>query len=200
MHKLIYQEFERICSRFEIKGSVLEVGAIPTDKSLLCMKSIRDAKEKIGINLNEPSQYKDFKILQGNANDMSIFEDGKFDAVLCNATLEHDIFFWKTISEIHRVTKSGGLIIMGVPGFKHFKIDNLKSKLIKKRFFRKLGANKYLNLLFTATITFQIHAAPSDYYRFSIQSMKDFLLKDLENTTVFSIMLPPRLIGFGIKK
>src|SRR5688500_14298075 len=99
MHRRILQEFERICSERGIRGSVLEVGAVPSDESLLCMKSLEHATEKIGIDLNSPSEYKDFKIVQGNANAME-FDDNRFDAVVCNAVLEHDKYFWKTVQEV----------------------------------------------------------------------------------------------------
>jgi hypothetical protein len=48
---------------------------------------------------------------------MSRFADGEFAAVLSNATLEQDPYFWKTVGEIHRVTSSGGFIAIGVPGY-----------------------------------------------------------------------------------
>ena len=123
MHPKVYREFERICSERNAGGIVLEIGAIPSDLSLLNMKSLQNATEKIGINLDGPYKYKDFYIVKGNANSMTCFEDNKFDTVLCNAMLEHDKFFWKTISEIRRVTKPGGLIVIGAPGYIEFPIE-----------------------------------------------------------------------------
>jgi len=60
---------------------------------------------------------------------------------------------------------------------------------------RNLSTNQYLNLFFTATITFQIHDAPGDYYRFSPQAFKEVLFEDFDNVEVHEIMLPPRIIG-----
>src|SRR5262245_31372980 len=100
MHPRTFKEFERICSTRRAGGRVLEIGAVPADYSLLCMKSIASATEKIGINLDGPYEYQDFTILKGNANAMDCFSDGQFDTVLCNAVLEHDPFFWKTLAEI----------------------------------------------------------------------------------------------------
>src|SRR5882757_9510429 len=114
MHPLMYQEYERICTERPIRGSVLEVGAVPSDLSLLGMKSLQHASSKIGIDLDGPHEYRDFKIVKGNANSMDCFQDNQFDAVLCNAVLEHDKYFWKTLQEIKRVTKPGGLIVIGV--------------------------------------------------------------------------------------
>lgn len=54
MHARVYKEYEQICSEMNIAGSVLEVGAMPSEKSLLCMKSLSNASEKVGINLMGP--------------------------------------------------------------------------------------------------------------------------------------------------
>lgn len=200
MHPRIYQEFEQICSKRHISGSVLEVGAIPSKMSLLCMKSLESATEKVGINLDGPHDFKDFRIHKGNANFMDCFEDNRFDVVLCNAMLEHDKHFWKTIAEIKRVTKPGGLIVIGTPGYKYLKIEKVKSILRKIPLIRHLSSNQYLNLFFSATITFQIHAAPGDYYRFSPQAFKEVFFEDIDDVEVRSVMLPPRIIGAGTKK
>jgi len=200
MHKRVYKEFEKICSSWHIIGSVLEVGATPNDKSLLCMESLKNAKEKIGLNLDGPHDYKDFKIIKGNANKMDFFENEQFDAVLSNATFEHDKYFWKSISEIKRVIKPGGLVVIGTPGYSYFKIEELKKLFRKIPIINKLQKNQYLNMLFTATITFQIHSAPGDYYRFSPQTFKDVFFEDFENIKIYSIMLPPRIIGVGTKR
>ncbi len=151
MHKTIYQAFERICSERNAGGAVLEVGAKPSAKTLLAMKCLENAREKIGINLNPSATFADFEVVQGNANDMSIFPDDRFDTVLCNAMLEHDKFFWKTISEIYRVTR------------------------------------------------FKVHNAPGDYYRFSRQAVEEVLLAGMNNIQSEVVMLPPRIIGSGIK-
>ncbi len=199
MHPRVYQEFEQICSKRRVSGSVLEVGAIPSKMSLLCMKSLEKCYEKIGINLNGPYKFRDFKIMKGNANSMTCFENNRFDVVLCNALLEHDKYFWKTIAEIKRVTKSGGLIVIGAPGYTFLKAEKIKSTLRRIPLIRDFSQNQYLNLFFTATITFQIHNAPGDYYRFSPQTFKEVFFDGMDDVEVRSIMLPPRIIGAGIK-
>ncbi|HKV41051.1 MAG TPA: hypothetical protein VJX67_17725 [Blastocatellia bacterium] len=68
MHRRVFEEFERIVSERGVGDSVLEVGAVPSNQSLLCMTSLRHTNEKIGINFDGPHEYKDFKILKGNAN------------------------------------------------------------------------------------------------------------------------------------
>lgn len=179
---------------------MLEVGAIPSNGSLLAMKSLANVVEKIGINLDGPHEFEDFKILQGNANAMHCFADERFDAVLCNAVFEHDKYFWKTVAEIKRVTKPGGLIVISVPGFTVLKAEKIKSFLKKVPLVRRLKANEHLNMFFTATITYQIHNAPGDYYRFSPQTFTDIFFENLNDVEVRSVMLPPRLIGVGTKQ
>ena len=44
------------------------------------------------------------------------FIDTYFDFCICAETLEHDTAPWLTAREVYRVSKSGGLIIITVPG------------------------------------------------------------------------------------
>jgi SAM-dependent methyltransferase len=163
------------------------------------MRSLEGAAEKIGINLNGPHEFEDFKICKGNANRMDCFEDERFDVVLCNAMLEHDKQFWKTIAEIKRVTKPGGLIVIGTPGYTRFKAEKVKSVLGRIPVIRSFSSNQYLNLCFNATITYQIHNAPGDYYRFSPQAFKEVFFEGIDDVEVRAIMLPPRIIGVATK-
>jgi len=177
MHKKVYRKFEKICSKFEIRGCVLEVGAMPEESSLLNMPCLKHASEKIGINLEGPYQYKDFPIIKGNANSMGCFNDGQFDAVLCNSVLEHDKYFWKTVSEIKRVTRKDGLIVIGAPGF----------------------TESHTLPLSVATAVLAVHNFPGDYYRFSPQAFKEIIFDGLKDVRIFSVMSVPRIIGCGIK-
>src|SRR5271169_4578261 len=118
MHPTIFAAFRQILSGLSIQGRVLEVGAVPSTSSLLAL-DVLDKSERLGINLGGNSEFGGFKIIQGNGNDMHMFPDGHFDCALSNATIEHDPFFWKTISEIRRVLRSGGVMVMGAPGFTH---------------------------------------------------------------------------------
>lgn len=195
MHPIVYAEFEKICSTRNASGYVLEVGAIPFDDSLLNMKSLKNAEKKIGINLDGPYTYKDFHIVQGNANSMTGFENEMFDTVLCNAMLEHDKFFWKTISEIKRVTKSGGLIVIGTPGYVQYPVERYIYRFVNKIPFIR----HYIECLFTSTVTLVVHEYPGDYYRFSIQTYKEVFFEGMRDVEVRSIMVPPRIIGVGIK-
>lgn len=200
MHQKIYQKFETICVAQNISGSVLEIGAIPSNMSLLAMKSLDKATEKIGINLDGPHEFADFKILKGNGNYMDCFEDEKFDAVLCNATLEHDKYFWRTLAEINRVTKPGGLVVIGVPGYGVTRMDRWQKAARGWRIMRSLKQKHYMDVFLSSTITFQIHNHPGDYYRFSQQAVREVLFEGMDNVEIWSIMQPPRIIGLGIKR
>ena len=177
MHREVYRKFEKICSKLSIRGCVLEVGAIPAELSLLNMPCLKHASKKIGINLEGPYQYRDFSIIKGNANSMDCFSDGQFDAVLCNSVLEHDKYFWKTVSEIKRVTGTGGLIVIGAPGF-------TQSHVVPSS-----GAAAVL----------AVHNFPGDYYRFSQQAFKEVIFDGLKDVRIFSVMSVPRILGCGIK-
>lgn len=197
----VYLEFERICARRHAGGAVLEVGAVPSDLSLLCMKSLH-ATEKVGINLDGPTEYKDFTVLRCNSNHMDCFEDGRFDTVLCNATLEHDKSFWKSVAEMKRVTKSGGLIVIGTPGYVRYPLERFKLKLGRLQnipILKKVFAHPNMFWLFRGTLTIDVHYAPGDYYRFSVQTIREVFFEGMRDVEVCSVMVPPIIIGSGIK-
>lgn len=197
MHKTVFEKFEEICSGLHIRGSVLEVGATPDDTSLLNMKALDAAAEKIGLNLDGPHHYGNFQIIRGNANAMTCFEDNRFDVVLCNSVLEHDRCFWKTLSEITRVTRSGGIVVIGAPGYGPFPGNKfvLGMAHLLSRVFPRVMAAFPVN----SAITLKLHSYPADYYRFSEQAFRDVILAGMERVEVWSIMSPPRWIGLGIK-
>ena len=197
MYKTVFQEFEKICSARNISGRVLEIGATPDDSSLLNMKALGAAVEKVGLNIDGPHQYRDFSIVKGNANSMTCFEDNSFDAVLCNSVLEHDKYFWKTISEIKRVTKSGGFIIVGVPGYGSFPGEKVFFSVMKILACLFPGIKN--SFLVNSSITLRPHHYPADYYRFSQEVFKDIFFDGMLNVDIRTVMNPPRIIGFGTK-
>jgi SAM-dependent methyltransferase len=199
MHKKMYREYEKIVAGLDFTGSVLEVGAVPGKRTLLCMRQLAGASEKVGINLNGPHEYEGFKIVRGNANAMPEFADDRFDMVLCNAMIEHDPKFWKTISEIKRVTKPGGLVVIGAPGYRVTWVDKLQKGLRRVPVLNLFKNSAQLSLLFAGTFTYQIHDAPGDYYRFSPQAFREVILGGLDDVRIWSVMMPPRLIGIGRK-
>ncbi len=196
MHPKVFQAFANICNNRSVGESILEIGAVPAEDCLLNMRPLRNVTRKVGVNLDGPHEFNDFLIEQGNGNSLR-FADDTFDTVLCNATLEHDKFFWKTLSEIRRVAKPGGLVVIGVPGFAHYRIEHLRYYLLKSKLLRRLVATTVPANLVTSTLTLQIHGGPGDYYRFSEQALREVFFEGMREVETLSIMAPPRLIGAG---
>jgi SAM-dependent methyltransferase len=198
MHPEVFQKFEDICHSRGAGGRTLEIGAVPAADTLLCLPCLNAASERIGLNLDGPCSYDGFEILQGNANVMDRFPDDCFDTILCNSTLEHDPYFWKTLSEIRRVARPGALIVLGVPGYTDFELYSQLRPLMRipllGRFFRRRFDD-----LKSATITLPIHNYPGDYWRFSPQAMEQVLLEKLQAVEVCSLLIPPRIIGSAVK-
>jgi SAM-dependent methyltransferase len=203
MHPTVYRAFEGICSREAIHGAVLEVGAVPGEDCLLRMPCLRHLPGRVGLNLDGGGPHDGYEILAGDANAMTAFEDGRFAAVLCNATLEHDRRFWKTLAEIRRVTAPGGLIAIGVPGYAGMGPDgfaprhSLLGRLI--RVVLACGETPEADTLLAGTVTLGVHNHPGDYYRFSEQAVREVLMEGLVDVSVHTVMHPPRIIGVGRK-
>ena len=196
----VHQAFDRIFAMNPITGPILEVGSIRGPESLLTLKSLHQASPKIGINLDPPVEEPDYRIIQGNANDMHLFEDGYFSAVMCNSTLEHDRYFWKTLSEISRVTASGGLIVIGVPGYAEMGVSTFAAgKSWLKRILTKVAQFTKSDILQAGSVTLGIHNYPGDYYRFSEQAVREVFLAGLEVIAIHRVMHPPRFIGVAKK-
>jgi SAM-dependent methyltransferase len=175
---------------------VLEVGASPYHRCLLEMDALRGATERIGIGLEEPVERSGYTIIQGSANDMAQFEDNRFEAVLCNATLEHDPRFWEAIGEMKRVCQPGGLLVIGVPGYSRYGIEKLTRPLFAGiPLIRKVP---WLRRLGFWTLTIGLHDSPGDYYRFSPQAVREVFFEGMLEVQVTRIMVPPQLIGSGI--
>ena len=66
----------------------------------------------------------DAKILDGDITNLP-FDDGFFDVVTCSETLEHIPNYKAAISEIKRVTRGGGRMIISVPNERNWTIGRL---------------------------------------------------------------------------
>lgn len=198
MHPEIFKVFDQICASRGAGGSVLEIGAVPCEDTLLCLPSLIAAEERIGVNLDGPHSFRGLEILRGNANDLNCFPDNRFDTIVSNSTLEHDKYFWKTLSEIRRVAKPGALIVLGVPGYTDFELLSHLRKLAKIPLLGRFLRRRFQELE-SATITLPIHNYPGDYWRFSSQAMEQVLLDGLNAIDVRSLLTPPRIIGSAIK-
>lgn len=177
-------------------GSVLEVGATPDESTLLNLPALAGAAEKIGLNMAGAGRFKDFTIVEGNSNAMTCFPDGRFDAVVCNATLEHDKFFWKSLAEIRRVTKPGGVIVIGTPGYGVIPFEKKARRLLR---LVPRPLRPWFGGLEVSTLTLFVHNFPGDYYRFSEQAYREVFFEGLKDVVIQSVMSPPRIIGHGIR-
>src|ERR1700742_4292467 len=197
MHPAVYNLFDEICRPHEICGRVLEIGATPDDSTLLTLPALQKAAEKLGINQSGESRFQDFVIHPVNANDMSCFSAQHFDAVLCNAVLEHDPFFWKTLAEIRRVTRPGALVVIGTPGYTQLPLEPRFRKLLS-RLSRFAGRPDGWPLQHS-TLTLGVHNFPGDYYRFSEQVFREVFFEGMKNVMIRTVLVPPRIIGAGIR-
>jgi len=196
MHPAVFNVFEEICRAREIRGAVLEIGATPDDSTLLNLPSLAGAAEKIGINKTGGSRFQNFTILEVDANDMTCFPDRRFDAVLCNAVLEHDRFFWKTLAEIRRVVRVGGLVVIGTPGYRQLPFET-KLRRWLARLSRFSGRPDGWPLQHS-TLTLGVHNFPGDYYRFSEQTFREVFFAGMAEVVIRTVLVPPRIIGAGV--
>jgi SAM-dependent methyltransferase len=153
----------------------LEIGGYVNKNSLLIAPEL-EAAERYCLNLVPMRTATGITTVVGNANDMHMFESESFDLVVSNATFEHDKYFWLSLAEIRRVTRPGGMVIIGVPGY------TKNAERLAPR----------------ATITFAVHYR-FDYYRFSEQAVRDVFFEGMEDVHAFSMLRPPRIIGHGRK-
>lgn len=196
----VYAAFEAICQREAIEGPVLEVGAWPGPDSLLRLPALASIPEKTGINMEAVASDDMITMVVGNANAMPMFADETFGCVLCNATLEHDPRFWLTLAEIRRVTKPGGLIVIGVPGFRGMGPKHLApQRSLVGRMIRLLAAVTRHDALVAGTSTLGVHNFPGDYYRFTEQAVREVFFEGLVEPRIRWVMTPPRVIGWARK-
>lgn len=198
MHPAVYRVFETICSQERICGPVLEVGAVPGPDSLLRMPCLAHVGPKLGLNLEGGGDCGDYEIKQGNANAMTDFTDGQFAVVLCNAMLEHDRYFWKSVAEFHRVTASGGMIAIGVPGYTGMGPSTFAPPHSLLGFLlRAFERGNYADIIQAGTVTLGVHNFPGDYYRFSEQAVREVFMAGLTGVEVRTVLNPPHFIAWG---
>ena len=196
MHPLVFAAFDRICRERNAGGDVLEIGAVASRSTLLCLPALAQARSRIGVNLAGDASFDGFAIVGANANDLASFADASFDTVLCNSVLEHDPRFWLTLAEARRVARPGALIVIGVPGYTagpDRRLKRLARVPVIGPVVRRLAPARL-----ASTATLVLHDYPGDYYRFSPQAVREVFLEGLEARAVATLLSPPRLVGSGI--
>jgi SAM-dependent methyltransferase len=171
------RRYHRIIRRTGIRPErALEVGGLMGADSLLRFPELAGA-ERYCLNLYEMPSEDGITAVKGNANDMRhVFRSNWFDLVLCCATLEHDKSFWRSVEEMRRVLKPGGLMIISVPGY----IEDPENDVGR------------------STLTYRVHYK-FDYYRFSEQAVRQVFFDGMERVRVHPFMTPPRIFGHGYK-
>jgi SAM-dependent methyltransferase len=197
MHARIFAEFDRICRERGAGGDVLEIGAPASTDSLLCLPALAEARSRIGVNIAGDANFMDWRIVAASANDLRCFADASFDTVLSNSVFEHDPYFWRSLREIRRVARPGALIVIGVPGFTSEPTARLLYRLAR---LPVVGGpvRRAAPSGLASTPTLSIHNCPGDYYRFSVQAMREILLEGLDERDVFCVLSPPRIVGSAI--
>lgn len=170
----IQAHFFEIIRRSRLRPTrALDVGGYVNKHSLLISPEL-EGVDRYCLNLTNMRTDTPINPVVGNANDMHMFEDDWFDLVVSNATFEHDKYFWRSLAEIRRVTRPGGLVIIGVPGY----TKNVRPVVRR------------------GTLTFAVHYK-FDYYRFSEQAVREVFFEGMEDVDVRAMLQPPRIIGHG---
>jgi SAM-dependent methyltransferase len=139
-----------------------------------------------------------------SGNDMDGFDDASFDAIVCNATLEHDRMFWRTLAEVRRVLRPGGFFYVGVPGYPRTR-NRLQRVALRPQAGGRLSRVPGLQRLSERARLSQIasvgtlwyHAAPRDYYRFSEDAVRDVFLEEMNCLTLRYVLWPVRILAVG---
>jgi SAM-dependent methyltransferase len=196
----VYAAFEQICRSEAIVGPVLEVGAVPGPDSLLQLPALAGITTKTALNIDAFPSTSEIRMVVGNANRMEMFADGSFGCVLCNSTLEHDPRFWLTLAEMRRVVAPGGLVVIGVPGFRGMGPGFLAPpRSLVGRAIQLLASLTQADALLAGSVTLGVHDFPGDYYRFTEQAVREVFLEGLVEPRCRWVMTPPRIIGWARK-
>lgn len=181
--------YQALGEKYNLQGPFLEVGAAAKLNSILAGRYFKGRPKRFAINMvdmempDEPEGER-VTFLRCNANNMKrVFADGQFATVLCNAMIEHDKYFWRSLDEMKRVLAPGGILAVGAPGFVGRK--NIKADIISEKYT-------------SATLTMDVHAVP-DYWRFSRYAFKDVICEGLEFLETVVLGQVPVLVAVARK-
>lgn len=219
MQAITYAYWSRILDKFCPKtGRVLEIGTPNNHEdsllTYLASKQDRDY-ECIGIDLfadqSATNESLPYKLIRGNSNDMRRFPDASFDIVISSSTLEHDTYFWKTLSEVRRILKSGGVFAVLAPGYNKEVSRRARvlgrvvtmASTIDRIWLRGVSQDRLEAIIENSFIsrvsTYRYHWGPKDCYRFSEDAFREVVMEGFECVHFESILDPPRLMAVGIR-
>jgi SAM-dependent methyltransferase len=104
----MHQSVRDFVSRYPIRGRILEVGSLDVNGTI---RDMFPGTDYTGIDIR-PGPGVD-QVMSGAKLE---FPDNSFDGVLYLETMEHDKTFWLTLSEIARVLKEGGRLVITTRG------------------------------------------------------------------------------------
>ena len=164
MSPLVFNTFAQVVERRmggRVLNAALEIGA--AGLTLLSIPAFAHAR-RVALNLRFDKltvQLEQTERVIGNSNSMG-FPDETFDCILSCSTIEHDKYFWKSVSETKRILKKDGLFIVGVPIYMTLSSD--------KDFTTKTYARHGL-------------AYNADFYRFSEQAVREVFFEGYSEIT-----------------
>lgn len=171
-------------------GNYLALGDSIGSHAILSSPYIIENKDRIvamGVNkqLEATGPWRHMNIYHGDANSMSYIQSGSQDVVLCCMMLEHDRFFWKTLSEVRRVLRPGGIFLLTVPVY----LVNDREELVDIRIALTENRDK--------TSCYRVHG--EDYYRFSLDSIAEVLMEGFVDKHLVLYQDPPRALCYGTR-
>lgn len=193
MHPDVRQAFRDILQRLPEPERVIEIGQDRDHLSLIDLPELTRARERFAVGTSAGGDQTGVTYVVGNANDLSGLPDGHFDLVLCNSMLEHDPCFWLSLAEMRRITRSGGHMIVGVPGFSRMEARRRPFRL----WLQSLLTGRSTEALAASSSTLGLHAYPDDFYRFSRSAVERVFLQGCEDKILLEVLDPPRIIGLG---
>jgi len=169
-NQLSHDMFKRLMEAFPLApgAKVLDVGC----GQGVALEIFRDAGlDPLGITLGEDAQVCRSKGLNVLEMDFAFldFPDESFDMVWCRHAIEHSVFPFFTMAELHRVLKPGGVLYLEVPA-----PDTACRHQTNVNHYSVLGKSSWLELIrrvgFPQTnvldINFQTGMGPDTYWAF----------------------------------
>lgn len=174
--KIINDTYSEKCPQ-----NVLELGTYHW--SLLDIERFKKSR-RVGVDLKIPESVRKLLakhyLIEVNINNLP-FKNDEFDCIVSCSVFEHDKYFWKSLTEVRRVLKKGGLFIVGVPIYMQLKTD-----------------------IFKTTLTYKRHGLSydADFYRFSEQAVREVFFEgfEIKYTELVRKYPNPYLVVGGIKK
>jgi SAM-dependent methyltransferase len=213
MHPTVYRTFVGLFEAHRVLGNeILEIGAgsDPSQSLLSWFAQHHQGVHCVGIDLavrKPPLLDLPYELREMNANDLSPFGTGTVDAVICNATLEHDKAFWATLAEVRRVLRRGGLFFVGVPGYPKTRMrvqQYALRPLAGGRLSRVPGLTGLAERLRLSSLavspTLWYHATPRDYYRFSEDAVAEVFLEGMDCLEMTTVLRPVRIVAVGRRR